>query len=289
MSKIKIITDSASDIPKEFEEKYGIDIRCFPITVGEKSFRDRDIPAEEYYDLIDACPSLPVHSQLTVFEFEELFREYINEGYTDIFYISINSYGSATYSNSCTAKNNIMSEDPGLAEKVNIRLFDSLTYSACYGFPVIEAAKMAQNGDDPDSIEKYLREWFECCEVYLAAYTLRYIKKSGRISAAAAFAGELMGLRPIILLSGDTTKVSAKARGDGNVVPKLADITVERIKEGSPYVVIAGRDRKRAEEAAKELTERLGYPPADINFRVGGAVAANSGPDVVATAFMAKK
>lgn len=289
MSKIKIITDSASDIPKEFEEKYNIDIRCFPITVGEKSFYDRDIPADEYYDLIDACPTLPVHSQLTVFDFEEIFKGYIDEGYTDIFYISINSYGSATYSNACTAKKNITAEDKELEDKANIRIFDSLSYSGCYGYPVIEAAKMAQNGASPEDITKYLDDWFSCAEVYLAAYTLRYIKKSGRISAAAAFAGELMGLRPVILLSGETTKVSAKARGDGNVVSKLADVTCDRIQEGSPYIVIAGRDRKRAEEAAEELTRRLGYPPEDIHFQVGGAVAANSGPDIVAAGFKAKR
>lgn len=289
MSKIKIITDSASDIPKEFEEKYDIDIRCFPITVGEKSFYDRDIPADEYYDLIDACPTLPVHSQLTVFDFEDIFKKYAEDGYTDIFYISINSYGSATYSNACTAKNNFADENPGLAQKVNIRLFDSLTYSGCYGYPVIEAARMAKEGTDPEEIEKYLNDWFSCCEVYLAAYTLRYIKKSGRISAAAAFAGELMGLRPVILLSGESTKVSAKARGDANVVSKLADITCQRIEKDSPYFIIAGRDKKRAEEAKEELTKRLGYPPVDIHFQVGGAVAANSGPDIVAAGFRAKK
>lgn len=287
MSKIKIITDSASDISKENEAKYGIDIRCFPITVGDKSFHDRDIPPQEYYDLIDGCPDLPVHSQLTVFDFEELYEQYDKEGYTDIIYVSINSYGSATYQNSCTAKKNYLEEHPDC--KMNIRLVDSGTYSATYGLPVIKAAQMVMDGKDADEIEKYLRDWFDCCEVYLGAYTLRYVKKSGRISAAAAFAGELLGLKPIILLSGPSTKVVAKPRGEANVINKLADITCERIEEGSPYVVIAGRNREKAKEAAAELEKRLGYPPEDYFFEVGGAVASNSGPDIVAAAFKAKK
>lgn len=289
MSKIKFITDSASDITKEYAEKYNIDVQGFPITVGDKSFRDGDISNEEYYDLIDASADLPVHSQLTAFEFGELFEKYADEGYEDIFYISINAHGSATYQNACSARDNYFSEHPDMADKLRIRVLDSTSYSGTYGYPVIEAAKMAEAGKSADDIEKYLADWFQVCEVYLAAYTLRYVKKSGRISAAAAFAGELLGLKPVILLKGEGTKVVAKPRGEQNVIPKLADVTCERIEKGSPYIIIGGRDLARAEELAKVLTKRLGYPPVDIRFRVGGAIAANSGPDIVAAAFKAKK
>lgn len=289
MSKIKIITDSASDITREYSEKYGIDVIGFPITVGDKSFRDGDIPNDEYYDLIDSCAELPVHSQLTVFEFEELFEKYASEGYEDIFFISINAHGSATYQNACMARDNFLSAHSDKADTPGIHVLDSTSYSGTYGYPVIEAAKKAAEGVSADEIEKYLTDWFEVCEVYLAAYTLRYVKKSGRITAAAAFAGELLGLKPIILLKGESTKVVAKPRGEQNVVPKLADVTCDRIEKGSPYIIIGGRDMKRAEELAEVLEKRLGYPPVDIVFRVGGAVAANSGPDMVASAFKAKR
>lgn len=289
MSKIKFITDSASDITKEYAEKYNIDVQGFPITVGDRSFRDGDISNEEYYDLIDASADLPVHSQLTAFEFGELFEKYAAEGYEDIFYISINAHGSATYQNACSARDNYFSEHPDMTDKLRIRVLDSTSYSGTYGYPVIEAAKMAEAGKSADEIEKYLADWFEVCEVYLAAYTLRYVKKSGRISAAAAFAGELLGLKPVILLKGEGTKVVAKPRGEQNVIPKLADVTCERIEKGSPYIIIGGRDLARADELAKVLTKRLGYPPVEVRFRVGGVIAANSGPDIVAAAFRAKK
>lgn len=289
MSKIKFITDSASDISREDCEKYGIDQRCFPITVGEKSFRDGDIPRDEYYELIDNSPELPVHSQLTVFEFEEIFEKYADEGYEDIFFISINSHGSATYQNACHAKENFFAAHPEKEGRIRLRVLDSTSYSGTYGYPVIQATKMAEEGKTADEIEKYLTDWFEVCEVYLAAYTLRFVKKSGRISAAAAFAGELLGLKPVILLKGENTKVVAKPRGEQNVIPKLADVTCERIAEGSPYIIIGGKNLEYTKEITKVLTKRLGYPPVDTVFRVGGAVAANSGPDIIATAFKAKK
>lgn len=288
MYKIKIITDSASDIPKEYEEKYGIDIRCFPITVGDKSFRDRDVPSMEYYDMIDSCDTLPVHSQLTVFEFEEIYEKYSAEGYTDIFYVAINSHGSATYSNACLARENFISEHPELAQKMNIRVIDSTSYSASYGYPVIEACRMAEEGKNPDEIEAYFKECFKSCELILATYNLRFVKKSGRISAAAAFAGELLGLKPIILLAGAETKVLSKVRGENAIIPKLCDIVAERIEKDSPYVLICGRPEEKCKELAKALTKKLGYPPVDIIFRIGSAVASNSGPDMITCSYRAK-
>ncbi len=287
MAKIKIVTDSASDIPKEIQQQHNIDIRCFPITVGDKSFKDRDIPMSEYYKLIDESPELPVHSQLTIFDFEDMYTQYDAEGTDELFFVSINSHGSATYSNACAAKEQYKEDHPD--SKMNIRVIDSGTYTGTYGYPVVTACEMAENGSSADEIEAYLTDWFDCCEVYLAAYTLRFVKKSGRISAAAAFAGELIGLKPIILLTKELSKVVSKARGDANVVPNLAETVCERIQEGSPYVVVTGQDKSKGKELAKILTKKLGYPPVDMPFEVGGAVSANTGPDCIACAFKAKK
>ncbi|MBQ8978908.1 MAG: DegV family protein [Oscillospiraceae bacterium] len=284
MSKVKIVTDSASDISREDEQKYNIHIMCFPITVGDKSFRDRDVTPDEYYELIRNCDSLPVHSQITIFEFEDMYKKYAREGYTDLIYVSINSFGSSTYNNALRAKEMFADECPDLARQMNIVVIDSLSYSATYGYPVIEAAKSAMEGVSAEEIEEKLRSRFERAQVYLACYTLRFCKKSGRISAATAFAGELLGFRPIILLSGKGTKTVRKVRGDANVVPQLADICMEHIRPGAKYAVIGGSDMKYADELAKVLTKKTGHPPVPHTFRVGGAVASNAGPDVVAFA-----
>ncbi|MBR4223371.1 MAG: DegV family protein [Oscillospiraceae bacterium] len=282
MSKVKIVTDSASDISREDEERYGIHVMCFPITIGDKSFRDRDITPYEYYELLDTNSCMPVHSQITIFEFQDMYKRFAREGYTDLIYVSINSYGSATYSNAVRAKEMFMSECPELARNMEIRIIDSLTYSGTYGYPVIEAAKSAMEGASPDEIEKKIRSRLERAQVYLACYTLKYCKKSGRISAAAAFAGELLGFRPIILLSGKGIKTIRKVRGDANVVPQLAEVCLENIRPGSKYGIIEGRDHSKAEELAALLTKKLGHPPVPHQFVIGGAVASNAGPDVVA-------
>ena len=283
MEKIRIITDSACDMAREDELKYGIDIMCFPITIGNESFFDRDITPQEYYRKLDAHEELPVHSQLNVVQFGDKYMECAAAGYTDVIYVSINSYGSATYSNAVRARDIFYDEHPEHRD-MKIRVVDSLSYSAVYGYPVIRAAQMAAQGISADEIEKYLTDIFTRSEVYLACYTLKYCKKSGRISTMTAFAGELLGFKPVIFLGGDTTKTVAKVRGDANVVPKLADIICGRMNPDSEYAILGGRDETKRDEIAKVLTKRLGKPPVPYQFTFGGAVAANAGPDSVAVA-----
>ena len=80
MSKIKLMTDSASDIPEELEKKYDIRILRFPITLGDKSFYDRDYDNLEYYKMLKESKDFPTHAQITAFEFEGLYKEYFDDG-----------------------------------------------------------------------------------------------------------------------------------------------------------------------------------------------------------------
>ena len=76
--KVKLITDSASDITPEDEERYGIDIMPFDITLGNESLKERvDFTAAEFLDMIDKSEYLPKTSQITVMRFEEKIEKYL--------------------------------------------------------------------------------------------------------------------------------------------------------------------------------------------------------------------
>ena len=99
MRKIKIVTDSACDIPKELEERYGIRILPFAIIVGDQSYTERkDFTNGEFYQILATSPKLPSTAQYTAMQFLEAYEEIWQEGYTDLIYTSINSKGSSTYS-----------------------------------------------------------------------------------------------------------------------------------------------------------------------------------------------
>jgi DegV family protein with EDD domain len=291
VEKIQIMTDSGSDIPKSYEQKHNIRILCFPITVGERSFFDRDMSDAEYYKLIlDSVKSadFPTTAQVTQLVFADVFEEYYTAGITDLIYTAIADKGSATYGNAIMARTAFYEEHPEAKNTFRIHIIDSGNYTGVYGWPVIQAAVKAEKGVSAGDIVEYITDWCRYAEVDFGCYTLEFVKRSGRVSTAAAFVGEMLGLRPILRIKQAISSTTAKVRGDKAVVPKVADTVCERIIPGTPYVLIAGIDKNAEDDLHHAMTKRLGYPP-EMVFYVGAAVAANVGPNVAGVIFKARQ
>lgn len=282
MQKIKIITDSTSDITKEEEKKLGIKVMCFPITVDGESYRERlDFTNEQFYRMMDNAKEMPKTSQLTAFEILKVFRELYEEGWTDVIYVTISSTGSATYSNALSAAEEFRRETADAEGNVmKIHIIDSKNYTAVYGYPVLQAALKAQKGEHPEEIIEYLKEWFDSAEVHFVPMTLKYAKKSGRISSVAAFAGELLGLKPIIRIANGVSKVMEKVRGEKNIIPKLLADAEKSMIPQTPYIMVMGSDPTLTDALEEKMTEALGYPPV-YRVQIGAAVACNAGHNVV--------
>lgn len=281
MEKIKLITDSTSDIPLPVAEALGIDVMSIMLSVNGGSYAEqRDLSTDEFYELLIQSDELPTTSQITAFAFEEKFKEYLDAGYTDVICVTLNSKGSATYQNALMARNTIYENYPMAVEQVRIHVLDSKCYTAVYGFAVQQAAHMAARGISVDEILGFLTDWFEKAVVYVIPSTLKYAKKSGRVSAAAAFAGDLLGLKPVIRFADGDNTVIEKIRGEKKIVPVLVE-KAEQMPKGAPYLVLRGINSELPEELAQALTEKLGYPPEDI-VKIGAAVSINIGPEITA-------
>lgn len=288
MAKIKIVTDSGSDISYKHEDLYDIEVLPFKVTIGDESYVSRvDFDNAKFFEMMEETDEIPKTSQITAFEFGELFGDLFEQDYTDVIYVSINSSASATYMNAMQAKAQFFEDNPDAADKMNIYCVDSGNYSAAYGYPVVEAAKMADKGASAEEIVVFLEEWFKHVTIYFGIYSLKYAKKSGRIPAAAAFVGELIGLRPILRIFNKEIIIESKTRGDASVIPALCKQCAQQIEKGAPYIVICGDNIETRDELAEALTETLGYPPADA-YQIGAAVAVNSGPIAVGVAFKSK-
>ena len=282
MSKIAILTDSCCDLSKETIKELDIKVLPFTLTVGGKSFRELfDKSTQEFYELLEKTDEIPKHSQISPVTFEETYKKLYDEGYTDIISVSINSQGSGTYNNSIIGKNDFFENNPEAAEKMHIYNIDSKCYTLFYGYPVMEAAKKIRRGAGVDEIIAYLEDWFNVCGIYAVPYNLKYAKKSGRISAAKAFAGELLGLKPVILFADGTTDTVDKIRGEKNIVPKLVEIVEKNMTPQTPYIMIHGKDDTLAKEVEKELYKKTGRK-AEMYGSVGAVVTSNIGPDLVA-------
>lgn len=279
--KIKIMTDSVSDITRETADELGIKLLCFPITVDGKPYREvEDFTKQEFYEIADKAKEFPTTAQLTPFEILEAYEEQAAEGVTDLIFVTIGSGGSGTFGNAEMAKTQFAEAHAGDEEPMRIHLVDGRNYTATYGYAVAEAAKKLSRGASVAELTEYLNDWCRHAGLYFVPMTLKYVKRSGRVSAAAAFAGGLLGVRPFCRIFNCKSTVLQKIRGEAPIIPALTDYAKEHMLPHTPYIIMAGSVTEYAEQLAASMTKALGYPP-EGTWNIGAAIVCNAGPNVV--------
>ena len=149
----------------------------------------------------------------------------------------------------------------------------------------VAAQMMISNGATASEVVEYLEKRFEKTEILLGTFSLKFMKKSGRISAAAAFAGELVGLRPVILMKQGETEVLLKARGDKLLIPGMVAKLRERNVNKDDYVVGYTADEDARDGLVAACTEAMGYPPKVV-CHLGSAVSINAGPHSIGIVYL---
>ena len=282
---IKIITDSACDIPFDAQLK-NVEIMNFHININDRDCEERvDYIMEEFYEELEKCEKIPTTAHITMVDFYDKYCQLASQGVTDIIHVSINKTASATHDAAVMARQMFYDENPN--SHMNITVLDSRCYSVGYGFPVMCADQMIEDGASAAEIIEFFENRFEKTEILLGTFSLKFMKKSGRISAAAAFAGELMGLRPVILMKHGKTEVLLKARGDKLLIPGLVAKLRERNANPADYVVGYTADIDARDELVAACTEAMGYPPKLV-CHLGSAVSINAGPHSIGIMYLSK-
>ena len=281
MTTIKFVTDSAADIPRALREELDIQVLPFPIAMGAKELQDGyDFTPEQFYPMLLAAKQIPTHAQLNPFVFSQCFQETFQAGYSCLIYTAINAKGSATYQNALQAREEFYEDYPEAKATFHIHILDSHTYTMGYGWAVVQGARMARDGANEEEILAYLQDWIDHVRVLFAPLDLRFAKKSGRISAAAAFMGDALGLKPIMTFEEGDSKVLSKVRGEKNVIPALLELCQKTRAPGTPYLVIEGNNREQAARLEEESAKALGAP-AEMTYPIGGVIAINAGPNLI--------
>lgn len=286
MSKYVVLTDSTCDLPEEAAKQHNIDIVCFKIALDGEGYTERvDFTPEQFCEMLKKASGLPTTAQITQFEFFDKFEEYDRQGVEQTLYISINAGGSGTNAAAHAAAAQFHEEHPD--SRMEIFIVDSHAYSMAEGAGVIEAKQKLDEGETMESVVEYLNDKYAKMEILLTAYTLKVIRKSGRISAAAAIAGDLLGIHPIFTLNDGVSQVVKKVRGDKAVVSGMATTMASRMAQGTPYY-IGVSDHKYDEEYVEACTKKVGYAPVGI-FHLGCAVLSNTGAEAVGLVFEGAK
>ena len=228
MNKVRIITDSASDIAANAVEN----ITVLPLAVrfGEEEFLDGvTITNKEYYTRLTSGNVLPKTSQVTPFQFEEAIQKAIDDGDKAVV-ITISSKLSGTYQSACVAAANF--------DKKDVVVIDSLLATVSEQVLVMYANQLVEEGKSIEEVVETIEKVKSKVKLVGLLDTLEYLKKGGRISAAAAIFGSALSIKPIIQLVDGAVEVADKARGKKNGIEATLKYTREhKIDESMPVAI----------------------------------------------------
>lgn len=277
MKKIKIITDTTADLPKEVLEKYNIDVMPLMINFGEESYLDGvDITTDEVFKRIQEGDVFPSTAQVTPSRFEERFNKYLDEGYT-VIAVLMSSAMSGTYQSACIAKDIIGSDD--------IHVIDSYLVCASLGVLVIRAAKLVEQNLTPEEIVKDLEETKKRIDCSISFDSLDNLVKGGRISKTVGVVTGILGIKIILDITDGIMVVKDKVRGSKKAVKRLlADVKAADLDKSLPVIIINVNMDEIVQPLKQYMTDNnIEY----IESTVGSTVGIYSG-DKAAGVFFAK-
>lgn len=203
MPKLKITCDSTCDLSAEQYNRYDISVIPLSVAMGDKLYRDGvDVKPEELFSYVEETGKLPTTSAISVGEYEDFFRPFVEEGY-EVVHINLSSELSSSHQNA-----RIAAQELG-----NVFVVDSRSLSTGSGHLVILAAELASSGYDGAYIAKSLDDMKGQLDVSFVLQTLDYLHKGGRCSGLARFGANMLKLRPEIVMENGTLHVGKMYRG----------------------------------------------------------------------------
>ncbi|PSJ31863.1 hypothetical protein UF10_04425 [Peptostreptococcus russellii] len=277
---IKFVVDSASDFSYEEAKNLGITFLPLTVTINHKEYKDGiDITNEEFYKLLESNETLPKTSQVTPYQFEEAFKDIIDNGDTAIA-ITISSKVSGTYSSAHLAAENF----PGKAFVI-----DSLSGSIGEKILLLHGLELAKSIDNAEDIVKELNSKREKIAVYYLLDTLEYLQKGGRISKISSLAGALLSVKPIFTLEGGEVKLAGKARGFKKGHNMLKDLVSERgnVDTSKPSMLsYSGGNRDVLNKYLDKYREILKIDVDQLPVtQLGSTIGTHLGPNAIGIAF----
>ena len=205
MSGIAIMTDSNCGIMPAEESHYGIHVLPMPIIIdGKTYFEGIDINAAEFYQK-QTSGSVITTSQPSPGDVTDMWDRLLKE-YDEIVFIPM----SSGLSNTCQTALLLAGEEP---YEGRVFVVDNHRISVTQALSVLDAKVLADKGHTGSEIKEILEKEAMDATIYIAVDTLEYLKKGGRITAAAAALGTILKIKPVLTIQGDKLDSFAKARG----------------------------------------------------------------------------
>lgn len=270
----KILTDSTADLPESWTQEHDVQVLGLTIQLDGQTYETvgpDKLTSEQLLAKMESG-SKPTTSQINVGQFEDVFRQYAQEG-TAVLYVAFASALSGTYQSAVMAREMVLEDYP----EAIITILDTKAASMGEGLLVMKAAEARAAGLSLEQTADLLQSLVPRVKTYFLVDDLNHLMRGGRISKAAALMGSLVNIKPIIAVTADGSLDSvAKVRGKKKAQAEVVRMTLETISD--PRVVVAYAGEKEVAENVKEQLLASGQITEVLILPLGPVISTHTGP-----------
>ena len=268
-----IVLDSTADFPQAHERFPNWRMVPLYVRFGDESRRDYvELGPEDFYARLRTATDLPTTSQPTPGDFLATYEELAS--YERIYSLQL----SAKLSGTCASARTAASE---LGDKV--RVVDTETASAAIAILGFGIQRRLERGASDDEIEELIERFKRDAGLIFTVDTLEFLQKGGRIGKAAAFAGSLLHIKPILTIADGEVLPLKRVRGNQKAIQEFASVFTESSRDTpSLRVGIAHADAPEREQALRALVADLRpHAQIEVTTTLGAVLGTHAGPGTI--------
>ena len=292
MDNFQLTCESTADRTEDFFESRNIKYACFHFQIDGTDYPDdlgKSIPYDKFYQMI-TDGAQPVTSQVSTGDYMAMWEPYLSEG-TDILHVTLSSGISGTINSANAARDILASKYPDR----NIYIVDSLGASSGYGMLVEYMADLRDEGKSIDEVRDWAEENKLNLHHWFFSTDLTSYYRGGRISAASAAVGTILGICPLMNMNDKGELIPRRnIRTKKRVIKEIVKAMMEHVQDGKNYSGKCGLSCsacfKDADSVVALIEEELPQLKGKITINsVGTVIGSHTGPGTVALYFMGDK
>ncbi len=264
--KIALVTDSTSDIPAEWREKYAIEIVPLTVIFGSQQFLDGiELTATQFYERLSQDAIHPTTSQPSPQAYRDAFDRAVSRGAEQILTITISSGLSGTVESARQAAENY---------SVPVHVMDSRSTSMGLGWQVLAAARVQEAGGGIKEMMAAVEYARQSMVFYVSLDTIEFLARGGRISEAARFLDSVLHIKPMIYVKTETGTVGAAlpSRSRKSAVQSLYKEFFNHLSPGKNLRIAVTHTQALAEAEVLADQIRSEYAPHELIIVIGAPV-----------------
>ncbi len=275
---VKLVTDSAANLPAPLAGQLGIVVVPLTVIFGEDSYREGiEITDEQFYNLLQTSQELPRTSQPSPNDFAAVFRRLLDAGH-EVLCITLSKDLSGTYNSAVQAA--------AMFEGAPLTVVDSRYVSAGEALLVVAAARAIEAGANREQAAALVETLSPRVLLLFTLDTLEYLKRGGRIGGASAFLGTMLRIKPVLQIRDGRVEPFDRVRRRQRALERMAEAAADRFGGQPVWVGLAHAEAEEDFHLLRDLLKQRLNVEYMLETKVGPVVGTHGGPGVIGMAVM---